>query len=121
MSNSTAMNLFLVNWDEFTSPRYPPGLPRVSLFGDRKNVNPSPYEEGFTLSIEKANRDENEAVVLDSGSNKAMGLLKMTVPELDDGTSSSLVRPTTPFRRYESPRSVRFRRVKDGKSRFTFS
>ena len=40
----------------------------------------------------------------------------MTVPELDDGTVTSLVRPTTPVRRYESPRRVRFRRVKEEKS-----
>lgn len=34
---------------------------------------------------------------------------------------SSRVRPTTPFRMWESPRKVRFRKLKEGKSKFTFS
>lgn len=34
---------------------------------------------------------------------------------------SSRVRPTTPFRMWESPRKVRFRKLKEGKSKFKFS
>ncbi|KAI8009206.1 hypothetical protein LOK49_LG07G03527 [Camellia lanceoleosa] len=41
----------------------------------------------------------------------------MTVPELEDGTPSSRVRPMRPSRRKESPRSVMFRKEKDGKSK----
>ena len=75
VSNSMATNLFLVNWDLFTRPKYPPGLPRVWLSGERKKANPSPNEFGLTLVMEKENLVEKEAVVFDSGSKKVMGLL----------------------------------------------
>ncbi|KAL0320886.1 UNVERIFIED_CONTAM: hypothetical protein Sradi_5350100 [Sesamum radiatum] len=67
------MNLFLVNCEEFTRPKNPPGLPNVWLLGDRKNVSPSPNDAGLMLSMEKANLVEKEAVTLVSGSKNAIG------------------------------------------------
>lgn len=73
------------------------------------------------LLMEKENLVEKEAVMFVSGSKKVTGLLKITTPALVEGTSSSLVRPITPFRMYESPRRLRFRREKEGKLKLTFS
>ncbi|KAK8705916.1 hypothetical protein V6N13_049501 [Hibiscus sabdariffa] len=45
----------------------------------------------------------------------------MRLPELEEGTPISLVRPITPFLRWESSRRVRFLTVKDGKPKEVFS
>lgn len=64
-----------MNWVELTRPKYPPGLPRVWLLGERKKANPSPNEVGLRLVMEKENWVEKEAVELDCGSKKGIGLL----------------------------------------------
>ncbi|KAI6681331.1 hypothetical protein NL676_035212 [Syzygium grande] len=73
VSNSTATNAFLVSCEEFTRPRYSPGLPNVSFPGERKKARPSSNEARLTLPTEKAKVVEKEAVVLDSRLKNSMG------------------------------------------------
>lgn len=69
VSNSIAMNLFSVNCDEFTSPKYSPELPNVK-------GNPSPHGGGdISLPAVKVIVVKKDAVVLERGSKKAIGCL----------------------------------------------